>query len=71
MCVGNGCFTELPKKGYLIGTKPEHSVKNGCIAKSLKETPCPLDALCCYQDLCNHVDSPAMISRLNKTLRST
>ncbi|KAF7992825.1 hypothetical protein HCN44_005169 [Aphidius gifuensis] len=69
MCSGTGCFTELPINGFPIGTKPEHSVKNGCLTESFKEKQCPPGLLCCDQDLCNHVDSPAMISRLNKTLQ--
>lgn len=70
MCRGKGCFTELPlgsnSPSFL---RPEHSANNGCLEESFKEKQCPPGFLCCEQDLCNHVDSPAMISRLNKTLQ--
>ncbi|XP_043271348.1 BMP and activin membrane-bound inhibitor homolog isoform X3 [Venturia canescens] len=70
MCRGKGCFTELPlgsnSPSFL---RPEHSANNGCLEESFKEKQCPPGFLCCEQDLCNHVDSPAMINRLNKTLQ--
>lgn len=73
MCRGRGCFTELPQGGakdFPPNSKPEHSAFSGCLEKSFKERPCPAGFLCCEQDLCNHVDSPAMRNRLNKTLQS-
>ncbi|XP_058800626.1 BMP and activin membrane-bound inhibitor homolog [Phymastichus coffea] len=67
MCRGrHGCFTELPTH---VSARPEHAVYSGCLEQSSGERQCPQGKLCCQQDLCNHVDSPAMRSRLNKTLQ--
>ncbi|XP_012282855.1 BMP and activin membrane-bound inhibitor homolog [Orussus abietinus] len=68
MCRGRGCFTELPSSTNPSLLRPEHS-SHGCLEESFKERQCPTGFLCCEQDLCNHVDSPAMRSRLNKTLQ--
>ncbi|XP_063989792.1 BMP and activin membrane-bound inhibitor homolog isoform X1 [Diachasmimorpha longicaudata] len=69
MCRGRGCFTELPSSTGPLVVRPEHSVYNGCLEESFKEKQCPPGFLCCDQDLCNHVDSPAVMNRLNKTLQ--
>ncbi|XP_011314784.1 BMP and activin membrane-bound inhibitor homolog [Fopius arisanus] len=69
MCRGRGCFTGLPSSTNPLVVRPEHSVYNGCLEESFKEKRCPPGFLCCDQDLCNHVDSPAVMSRLNKTLQ--
>lgn len=42
---------------------------SGCLDESFKNRQCPTGFLCCGQDLCNHVDNPAMRNRLNKTLQ--
>ncbi|XP_003487646.1 BMP and activin membrane-bound inhibitor homolog [Bombus impatiens] len=62
MCRGRGCF-------YPSLLRAEHSAYSGCLDESFKEQQCPTGYLCCEQDLCNHVDSPAMRNRLNKTLQ--
>ncbi|XP_011499420.1 PREDICTED: BMP and activin membrane-bound inhibitor homolog [Ceratosolen solmsi marchali] len=77
MCRGRGCFTELPlpvfgstrQQQLVAASRPEHAAYSGCLEESFAERPCPQGKLCCGQDLCNHVDSPAMRSRLNKTLQ--
>lgn len=66
MCRGRGCFTELPSSANAPLSRTEHS---GCLDESFKNRQCPAGFLCCDQDLCNHVDNPAMRNRLNKTLR--
>lgn len=66
MCRGRGCFTELPMRA---SDRPEHAAYSGCLEESFSERQCPAGKLCCDQDLCNHVDSPAMRNRLNKTLQ--
>ncbi|XP_029665584.1 uncharacterized protein LOC115236983 [Formica exsecta] len=67
MCRGRGCFTELPSSANAPLSRAEHS---GCLDESFKNRQCPAGYLCCDQDLCNHVDNPAMRNRLNKTLRA-
>ncbi|XP_033220534.1 BMP and activin membrane-bound inhibitor homolog [Belonocnema kinseyi] len=69
LCMGRGCFTELPSGLNPASLRPEHSPYSGCLEKSLKERQCLPGFLCCEEDLCNHVDSPAVRSRLNKTLQ--
>ncbi|OXU26702.1 hypothetical protein TSAR_004956 [Trichomalopsis sarcophagae] len=75
MCRGRGCFTELPippmngRHFQQLTSRPEHAAYSGCLERSFAERPCPPGKLCCEQDMCNHVDSPAMRSRLNKTLQ--
>ncbi|XP_015592729.1 BMP and activin membrane-bound inhibitor homolog [Cephus cinctus] len=64
LCRGRGCFTELP-----LRSNPLLHSEHGCLEESFKERQCPAGYLCCEQDLCNHVDSPAMRNRLNKTLQ--
>lgn len=68
MCRGRGCFTELPSSANAPLSRAEHS---GCLDESFKNRQCPAGYLCCDQDLCNHVDNPAMRNRLNKTLRGS
>ncbi|XP_066584158.1 BMP and activin membrane-bound inhibitor homolog [Prorops nasuta] len=69
MCRGRGCFTELPSNTHPSLLRPEHSAYSGCLEESFKDRQCPTGFLCCEQDLCNHVDSPALRNRLNKTLQ--
>ncbi|XP_031827745.1 BMP and activin membrane-bound inhibitor homolog [Nomia melanderi] len=69
MCRGRGCFTELPSNADPSLLRVEHNAYSGCLDESFKEQRCPTGYLCCEQDLCNHVDSPAMRNRLNKTLQ--
>nr|XP_050863155.1 BMP and activin membrane-bound inhibitor homolog [Vespula vulgaris] len=69
MCRGRGCFTELPSNVGSSLSRTEHNAYSGCLDKSFKERQCPAGFICCEQDLCNHVDSPAMRNRLNKTLQ--
>ncbi|OAD61054.1 BMP and activin membrane-bound inhibitor like protein [Eufriesea mexicana] len=69
MCRGRGCFTELPSNANPILLRGAHSAYSGCLDESFKDRQCPTGYLCCEQDLCNHVDSPAMRNRLNKTLQ--
>ncbi|XP_076754818.1 BMP and activin membrane-bound inhibitor homolog [Xylocopa sonorina] len=69
MCRGRGCFTELPSNANPSLLRAEHNAYSGCLDESFKERQCPTGYLCCEQDLCNHVDSPAMRNRLNKTLQ--
>lgn len=69
MCRGRGCFTELPSNADPSLLRVEHNAYSGCLDESFKERGCPTGYLCCEQDLCNHVDSPAMRNRLNKTLQ--
>lgn len=69
LCMGRGCFTELPSSLNPASLRPEHSPYSGCLEKSLKERQCSSGYLCCEEDLCNHIDSPAVRSRLNKTLQ--
>ncbi|KZC10433.1 BMP and activin membrane-bound inhibitor like protein [Dufourea novaeangliae] len=69
MCRGRGCFTELPSNTNPSLLRAEHNAYSGCLDESFKERQCPTGYLCCEQDLCNHVDSPAMRNRLNKTLQ--
>lgn len=78
MCRGRSCFTDLPllpgvnsphhHQQLMNGGRPEHAVFSGCLDQKT-ERSCPPGKLCCEQDLCNHVDSPAMKLRLNKTLQ--
>ncbi|XP_071570519.1 BMP and activin membrane-bound inhibitor homolog isoform X2 [Temnothorax nylanderi] len=69
MCRGRGCFTKLPSNANAPISRAEHTAHSGCLDENLKSRQCPAGFLCCDQDLCNHVDSPAMRNRLNKTLR--
>ncbi|KAL6261382.1 BMP and activin membrane-bound inhibitor homolog [Pogonomyrmex barbatus] len=69
MCRGRGCFTKLPSNANTPFSRAEHNVHSGCFDESFKSPQCPAGFLCCGQDLCNHVDNPAMRNRLNKTLR--
>lgn len=69
LCMGRGCFTELSSSLNPASLRPEHSPYSGCLEKSLKERQCLPGYLCCEEDLCNHVDSPAVRSKLNKTLQ--
>ncbi|KAL0101055.1 hypothetical protein PUN28_018724 [Cardiocondyla obscurior] len=69
MCRGRGCFTKLPSNANAPLSRAEHTAHSGCLGESFKSRQCPAGFLCCDQDLCNHVDSPAMRNRLNKTLR--
>lgn len=69
MCRGKGCFTELPSNANPSLLRAEHNAYSGCLDENFKERQCPTGYLCCEQDLCNHVDSPAMRNRLNKTLQ--
>ncbi|XP_011703811.1 PREDICTED: BMP and activin membrane-bound inhibitor homolog [Wasmannia auropunctata] len=69
MCRGRSCFTKLPSNANAPLSKAEHTAHSGCLDESFKSRQCPAGFLCCDQDLCNHVDSPAMRNRLNKTLR--
>ncbi|XP_014213978.1 uncharacterized protein LOC106643386 [Copidosoma floridanum] len=74
MCRGRGCFTDLPILGSdstvaELTFRPEHASYSGCLDRSSAERDCPPGKLCCEQDLCNHIDSPAMRLRLNKTLQ--
>lgn len=69
LCMGRGCFTELPSSLNSASLRPEHSPYSGCLEKSIKERQCPPGYLCCEEDLCNHIDSPAVRSKLNKTLQ--
>lgn len=64
MCRGIVCFTKLSNES----TNSLLSERSGCLDKIPEDHQCPKDSLCCNQDLCNHVDSPALRSRLNKTL---
>lgn len=66
MCRGRICFTELPSSANSQFLRAEHS---GCLDERSKNRQCPAGLICCDQDLCNHVDNPAMRNRLNKTLR--
>ncbi|KAJ8674894.1 hypothetical protein QAD02_010680 [Eretmocerus hayati] len=50
----SGCLEEYPSPGH---------------QQSGPFSNCPAGKLCCEQDLCNHIDSPAMKHRLNKTLQ--
>ncbi|XP_036139478.1 BMP and activin membrane-bound inhibitor homolog [Monomorium pharaonis] len=68
MCRGRGCFTKLPNTPL---SKADQTAHSGCFGDSFKSRRCPVEFLCCNQDLCNHVDNPAMRNRLNKTLRSS
>ncbi|KYQ57121.1 BMP and activin membrane-bound inhibitor like protein [Trachymyrmex zeteki] len=69
MCRGRSCFTKLPSNANASLSRAEHTAHSGCLDENLKNRQCPTGFLCCDQDLCNHVDSPAMRNRLNKTLR--
>ncbi|XP_018393982.1 PREDICTED: BMP and activin membrane-bound inhibitor homolog [Cyphomyrmex costatus] len=69
MCRGRGCFTKLPSNANPSLPRAEHTAHSGCLDENLKNRQCPTGFLCCDQDLCNHVDIPAMRNRLNKTLR--
>ncbi|KAH0955755.1 hypothetical protein HN011_003225 [Eciton burchellii] len=71
MCRGKKCFTELPtpSRANTPLSQAGHSTHSGCLDESFKHRQCPAGFLCCDQDLCNHVDSPAMRNRLNKTLQ--
>ncbi|XP_078032678.1 BMP and activin membrane-bound inhibitor homolog [Augochlora pura] len=69
MCRGRGCFTELPSNANPSLLRAGHDTNGGCLDESFKERRCPKGYLCCEQDLCNHVDSPAMRNRINKTLQ--
>ncbi|XP_076241541.1 BMP and activin membrane-bound inhibitor homolog [Calliopsis andreniformis] len=51
MCRGRSCYTE--QNGY-----------SGCFDESFNDRQCPTGYDCCEQDLCNHVDSPAVRNRL-------
>ncbi|XP_012223553.1 BMP and activin membrane-bound inhibitor homolog [Linepithema humile] len=68
MCRGEACFTKLPSSANMLRLKME-SVYSGCLAESLEIRQCPVGFLCCNQDLCNHVDDPAMKNRFNKTIQ--
>ncbi|XP_011049667.1 PREDICTED: BMP and activin membrane-bound inhibitor homolog [Acromyrmex echinatior] len=69
MCRGRSCFTKLPSYVNASLSRAEHTAHSGCLDENLINRQCPAGFLCCDQDLCNHVDSPAMRNRLNKTLR--
>lgn len=71
MCRGRGCFTKLPSNANAPLSRAEHTAHSGCLDESFKSRQCPAEFLCCGQDLCNHVDNPAMRNRLNKTLRGS
>jgi hypothetical protein len=73
MCRGKKCFTELPtpSRANTPLSQAGHSTHSGCLDESFKHRQCPAGFLCCDQDLCNHVDSPAMRNRLNKTLQGS
>lgn len=71
MCRGRSCFTKLPSNANASLSRAEHTAHSGCLDENLKNRQCPTGFLCCDQDLCNHVDSPAMRNRLNKTLRGS
>ncbi|XP_032677335.1 BMP and activin membrane-bound inhibitor homolog [Odontomachus brunneus] len=69
MCRGKLCFTELPSGANTL-LRMEQSTRSGCLNEDLKNRRCPAGYLCCnHEDLCNHVDSPAMKNKLNKTLQ--
>nr|CAD7458920.1 unnamed protein product [Timema tahoe] len=63
---GGGCFSDLT--GYLDVYKARH----GCVEMLERErqrqchSPRP-PLLCCYKDMCNHVDSPEARLRFNET----
>lgn len=69
LCRGRGCFTELPSDLNPSLIRPERSPWHGCLGDGFKERQCPTGLLCCEQDLCNHVDDPAVRTKLNKTLQ--
>lgn len=68
MCLGKACFTKLPSN--ILRLKVE-SVYSGCLIENLENRKCPKGFLCCSQDLCNHVDDPAMKNRFNKTIQGS
>ncbi|CAB0033195.1 unnamed protein product [Trichogramma brassicae] len=66
------------KSLHLLHGRPETAGFSGCFDDKLNsgggnnvngKISCPPGKLCCEQDLCNHVDSPALRARLNKTLQ--
>ncbi|XP_012268566.1 BMP and activin membrane-bound inhibitor homolog isoform X3 [Athalia rosae] len=69
LCRGRGCFTELPLNLNPSLIRPERSPWHGCLGDDFKDRQCPPEFLCCEQDLCNHVDDPAVRSKLNRTLQ--
>ena len=78
LCRGSGCFTELPQpvglkhppNQQLINGRSEHAaVYSGCLDDGSVDRLCLRGRMCCEQDLCNHVDSPAVRARLNRTLQ--
>ncbi|XP_014470736.1 PREDICTED: BMP and activin membrane-bound inhibitor homolog [Dinoponera quadriceps] len=69
MCLGKGCFTELPPNANTLLRIEQSATRNGCLNEGFKNRQCPAGYLCCNHDLCNHVDTPAMKDRLNKTLQ--
>jgi len=71
MCRGRSCFTKLPSNANAPLSRAEHTPHSGCLDDSFKSRQCPAGFLCCDQDLCNHVDNPALKNRLNKTLRGS
>ncbi|XP_046734758.1 BMP and activin membrane-bound inhibitor homolog isoform X2 [Diprion similis] len=69
LCRGTGCFTELPSSlNNPSSLRPERSPWHGCLGDGFKDRQCPAGLLCCEQDLCNHVDDPAVQTKLNRTL---
>ncbi|KAL7300355.1 hypothetical protein TKK_0006978 [Trichogramma kaykai] len=69
--------TSSLKSLHLLHGRPETAGFSGCFDDKLNgggnnvngKISCPPGKLCCEQDLCNHVDSPALRARLNKTLQ--
>jgi len=70
MCRGETCFTKLPSSANILRLKME-SVYSGCLTDSLENRQCPAGFLCCNQNLCNHVDDPAMKNRFNQTIEGS
>jgi len=60
MCRGRSCFTKLPSNANTPLSRAEHTPHSGCLDDSFKSRQCPAGFLCCDQDLCNHVDNPAL-----------
>lgn len=69
MCRGKGCFWKLSSNANTLLSRPEQNTYSGCLEEDLKTRPCPVGYHCCYQNLCNHVDTPEMRNRFNKTLQ--
>ncbi|XP_011873557.1 PREDICTED: BMP and activin membrane-bound inhibitor homolog [Vollenhovia emeryi] len=71
MCRGRGCFTKLPSYASAPLSIADPTAHSGCLNESFKSRKCPTRFLCCYQDLCNHVDIPVMKNRFNDTQRES